>query len=102
MLKTRTECLEEYGSDYFINRMVDEGKLFRVDKGIFSERWKGRDLGFLFGEFAEGAPVLIVKVPVAAFRLTCRSHQDFFLCPQTHSRKIFFLFPIPPVISLFT
>ena len=38
MLKTRAECLKEYGSDYFINRMVDEGKLFRIDKGIFSEK----------------------------------------------------------------
>ena len=38
MLKTRKECLKEYGSDYFINLMVDEGKLFRVDKGIFSEK----------------------------------------------------------------
>ena len=36
-MKTRTECLKEYGSDYFINQMVAEGKLFRVDKGIFSE-----------------------------------------------------------------
>ena len=37
LLKTRKECLEAYGSDYFINRMVEEGRLFRVDKGIFSE-----------------------------------------------------------------
>ena len=37
-MKTRNECLKEYGSDYFINQMVAEGKLFRVDKGIFSEK----------------------------------------------------------------
>lgn len=36
-MKTRAECLKEYGSDYFINRLVEEGKLYRVDKGIFSE-----------------------------------------------------------------
>lgn len=36
-MKSRTECLKEYGSDYFINQMIAEGKLFRVDKGIFSE-----------------------------------------------------------------
>lgn len=37
LLKTRTECLKEYGSDYHINRLVKEGKLFRIDKGIFAE-----------------------------------------------------------------
>lgn len=36
-MKTRKECIEEYGSDYYINQKIAEGKLFRVDKGIFSE-----------------------------------------------------------------
>ena len=36
-LKTRSECLKEYGSDYYINRLVKERKLFRIDKGIFAE-----------------------------------------------------------------
>ena len=47
LLKTRTECLKEYGSDYFINRLVDEGKLFRVDKGIFSEEEHVPELALL-------------------------------------------------------
>ncbi len=38
MLKTRAECIKEYGSDYYINQLVDEGKLFRIEKGIFSEK----------------------------------------------------------------
>ncbi len=47
MLKTRTECLEEYGSDYFINQTIAEGKLFRVDKGIFSEKDRVPELALL-------------------------------------------------------
>ena len=47
LLKTRSECLKEYGSDYFINRMVAEGKLFRVDKGIFSEKEHVPELALL-------------------------------------------------------
>lgn len=46
-MKTRTECLEEYGSDYYIKRLVDEGKLFRVDKGIFSEEENVPELALL-------------------------------------------------------
>ena len=37
MLKTRIECIREYGSDYHVNQRVITGKLFHVDKGIYSE-----------------------------------------------------------------
>ena len=47
MLKTRAECIKEYGSDYFINQMVAERKLFRVDKGIFSEKEHVPELALL-------------------------------------------------------
>ena len=36
-MKTRAECLKEYGSDYFIEKKVEEGELFKVGKGIYSE-----------------------------------------------------------------
>lgn len=46
-MKTRAECLKEYGSDYYITQMVAEGKLFRVDKGIFSEKEHVPELALL-------------------------------------------------------
>ena len=33
-MKTRAECLKEYGSDYFIEKKIEEGELFKVGKGI--------------------------------------------------------------------
>lgn len=36
-MKTRAECLEEYGSDYFIEKKIENGELFKVGKGIYSE-----------------------------------------------------------------
>ena len=53
-MKTRTECLKEYGSDYFINRLVAEGKLFRVDKGIFSEKEHVPELALLSYKYPNG------------------------------------------------
>lgn len=53
-MKTRTECLKEYGSDYHINQLVEEGKLFRIDRGIFSE-----------DEFVPELAVLAYKYPKA-------------------------------------
>ena len=37
MLKSRKECLEQYGSDYFIQQKINAGELCRVEKGIFAE-----------------------------------------------------------------
>ena len=37
MLKSRKECLEQYGSDYYIRQRVEAGELHRIGKGIFAE-----------------------------------------------------------------
>ena len=47
MLKTRAECIKDYGSDYFINQLIYEGKLFRIEKGIFSEKKNIPELALL-------------------------------------------------------
>ena len=36
-MKSRSECLQEYGSDYFVRQKISAGELFRIDKGIYSE-----------------------------------------------------------------
>ncbi len=35
-MKSRADCLNEYGSDYKIQQKVDAGELFKVGKGIYS------------------------------------------------------------------
>lgn len=37
-MMTRAECLEKYGSDYFIEKKIEEGELFKVGKGVYSEK----------------------------------------------------------------
>lgn len=54
MLKSRTECLKQYGSDYYINLMVDEGKLFRIDKGIYSDKEHVPELAILSFKYPRG------------------------------------------------
>lgn len=36
-MKTRAECLQLYGSDYFIDKKVEMGELYRISKGVYSE-----------------------------------------------------------------
>jgi len=37
-MKSRAECLEKYGSDYFIEKKIEKGELFKIGKGIYSEK----------------------------------------------------------------
>ena len=37
-MKTCAECLEEYGSDYFIEKKIEEGEMFKVGRGIYSKK----------------------------------------------------------------
>ena len=37
MLLTHTECLKRWQSDYQIKKRVQDGTLFRIEKGIYSD-----------------------------------------------------------------
>ncbi len=37
-MKSREECLKEYGSDYYIEKQIEAGKLFKVGKAVYSEK----------------------------------------------------------------
>lgn len=36
-MKSQTECLAEYGSDYMIQQKVNSGELFKIGKAVYSE-----------------------------------------------------------------
>lgn len=36
-MKSRADCLKEYGSDYLIQQKVKSGELFRVGKALYSD-----------------------------------------------------------------
>ena len=36
-MKTRAQCVREYGSDYFIRKKLEAGELFQIEKGIYDE-----------------------------------------------------------------
>ncbi len=37
-MKTRAECLEKYGSDYYIEKKIENGELYKICKGVYSEK----------------------------------------------------------------
>ena len=38
MLKSRAECLQQYGSDYMIQKKLKNGELYEVGKAVYSEK----------------------------------------------------------------
>lgn len=63
-MKTRAECLKEYGSDYFIQKKVKSGELFQVGKAIYAEE-----------RYVPELAVLAFKHPDAVLTM----HNAFFL-----------------------
>lgn len=37
MLYTYQECIEKYGSDYQMRKVIEKGELFKLEKGIYSD-----------------------------------------------------------------
>ena len=48
---TKDECIKKYGSKYNINKVMEEGKLYRVDRGIYSEKKHVPELGLLLFKY---------------------------------------------------
>ena len=44
---TREQCLRKYGSDYYIQKKIDAGELFKIDKGIYSLEKHVPEVAFL-------------------------------------------------------
>lgn len=58
MIYTYTECLEHYGSKYNINKLISEGKLFKQEKGIYSDE-----------KYVPALEIISVKYPKAVFTM---------------------------------
>lgn len=59
MLKTRKECLEQYGSDYYIRQSISSGKLHRIEKGIFAEEAHVPELALISWKYPHAVVTMI-------------------------------------------
>lgn len=60
---TQGECIEKYGSKYNIGKVMEEGALYRVDRGIYSEKEHVPELAILSFKY----PKAIVTMRTAWF-----------------------------------
>lgn len=58
MILTFAECVEKYGNKYKIKKLISEGKLYRLEKGIYSEK-----------KYVPEYQIISIKYPRAIFTL---------------------------------
>lgn len=56
MILTYQQCIEKYGSDYNIKKMIKNGELYQMEKGIYSDN-----------QFCSMFDIIIAKYPQAVF-----------------------------------
>ena len=55
---------------------------YLLNDRVFHRRGQGRDFWFFLCEFAEGAAVLVVEIPVAALRFALGIEEDVPFCSE--------------------
>ena len=85
-LKTRAECLKEYGSDYFIDKRIEEGKLYKIGKGIYSEKKYVPDLALFTYKYPDS--VITMKSAFNIYGLTDIVPDECDLATKRNAAKI--------------
>ena len=58
MIKRLTDCLEEYGSYYRIRELIRDGKLFKLEPGIYSDSLEHGELEVLLAKYPRAVVTL--------------------------------------------
>ena len=58
MIFTYDDCVQQYGTKYLLKKAVEAGKIFQIEKGIYSDK-----------KYVSGELILAMKYPKAVFTL---------------------------------
>ena len=85
-MKTRMECLTEYGSDYKIQQKVEAGELFRVGKAIYSEEEHVPELAVLARKYPKA--VVTMRSAFYMYGLTDVIPEEYDFATERDAAKI--------------
>ena len=51
MILTFAQCIEKFGSKYLIKKAITEGKLFRIEKGVYSESERVSEVSLISAKY---------------------------------------------------
>ena len=86
MLKSRAECLQQYGSDYMIQKKLKNGELYEVGKAVYSEKKHVPEIAVL--AYKHPNAVITMRSAFYLHNLTDVIPDEYDLAPDRNAAKI--------------
>lgn len=83
---SQADCVKEYGSQYNVGKLLDEGKLFKVDRGVYSEQEHVPALAILMFKYPKA--VVTMKTALYIHGLTDVIPDIYDLATDRNAAKI--------------
>ena len=86
MIYTHKQCLKERGSAYHVQKAVQTGELFQIEKGIYSDIQDVTTLGILSTKYPEA--IITLDTAFYYHGLTDVIPDDYYIATSKHARKL--------------
>ena len=83
---SQADCVKEYGSQYNISKLIDAGKLFKIDRGIYSEKKHVPALAVLMFKYPKA--VVTMRTAFYIHGLTDVISKEYDLATDRNAAKI--------------
>ncbi len=86
LLKTYEECIAEFGSNHYLDKAIESGRLFKIEKGIYSDEQLPSQLSVVVFKY----PNTIMTMESAFYYhgLTDSIPDEYVLCTERNGTKI--------------
>ena len=86
MLYTYEQCIEKYGSKYLVRKAVENGVLYRLDRGIYSDKKYVSEEAVISHKYPKG--ILTLDSAFYFYNLTDVIPEKYYLATDRDSSKI--------------
>ena len=86
MLFTYIQCKDKYGSQYQIDKAIKNGKLFQLEKGIYSDKKRENELAIVSLKYPKA--VLTMNSAFYYYNLTDTIPEKYYLATERGAAKI--------------
>lgn len=86
MLFTYEQCKTKYGSQYQINKVLKDGELFQIEKGVYSDKKHENELSVISFKYPNA--VLTLNSAFYHYNLTDTIPEKYFLATERGAAKI--------------
>ncbi len=86
MILTYNQCLEKYGSDYHMKKIIDSGAIYKIEKGIYSDESHVSELAVITFKYPDA--VFTLNSAFYFYDLTDVIPDHYYLATDRNASKI--------------